>query len=71
MSKVKLYPGEKTLEDNDTIFCGEWYLLNGKPYRSEHGGNVTYLKTVLGEDAKCSPENIEVKYCNKFARRLS
>lgn len=71
MGKAKLYPGEKVLDANETVFCGEWYLLNNRPYRSYYGGTVAYLKEVLSEEKNIPVVGIEIKYCNKFARRLS
>ena len=76
MGKLRMYPGEKVLEDDFTVFCGEWYLVNGKPYRSYYGGTVAYLVKCLKieENEDGNPVwdgDLEIKYCNKFARRLS
>ena len=75
MGRAKLYPGEKILDEDMTAFCGEWYLVNNKPYRSYYGGTIAFLKTQLianYQEVKGFPlEKVEIKYCNKFARRLS
>ncbi len=71
MGRAKLYPGEKVLDENETIFCGEWYLVNDRPYRSYYGGTVAFLKSQLKDIKKLPIEEIVVKYCNKFARRLT
>lgn len=53
---------ERTLEDDYPVFCGYWYVVDGKPKESDISGTVAVLKDYL--KAK------EIKNCDIVGRRL-